>query len=297
MKTNRNLRLCLIALLLAAGSAVNAQQSDREITTSATPDSIAYLGVATESIDRIVAKQLKITPGQGLVVLHIDTNSAAAASLHEYDIILKLGDQMLVNQPQLATLVAAKQPGDEISLEVMRAGKRQLVKVVLGERELEDILPKIDLRSPHIETFVVGPDGPMDVDSMQKALHELFSRTGSRAASMTNIQATTVDVDVRGLGGGTSQSIRFGSSAMTMTLIDGDADASATLSESDGEQHLLIKDLDDNVIYDKPVTDDTRDELPAKYRDIFDRLLRMRSNTQIKAGTGLPTFTRDGIPL
>lgn len=58
---------------------------------------------------------------------------AEAAGLRNFDVLWKMGDQMLVNESQLAVLLRLIKPGDEISLSGFRAGRPIEVKLKLGE--------------------------------------------------------------------------------------------------------------------------------------------------------------------
>ena len=156
--------------------------------------------------------------------------------------------------------------------------------------------PNIALQSPRIQTLFMGPDGPMDVDSIEQALKELLSKNDRLFGNVTNILNTTVELDVDDMDGN-SHTMSFGSSALTMTMIDSEAGATATLSESEGKQTLVMKDLDGTVIHEGPVTDSTRAELPKEYRNLFDRLKKMRAKTDIKTGTHFESSTPNGVSM
>ena len=94
----------------------------------------AWLGLQISKPDPTLTAQLPtLPPGIGFVVRTIDANGPAAeAGLREFDILWKLGDQMLVNEAQLATLLALKRPGEEVTLEGFRAGQPQAFTLKLG---------------------------------------------------------------------------------------------------------------------------------------------------------------------
>ena len=62
-----------------------------------------------------------------------DGGPAQAAGLTEFDLLWKIGDQMLVNEAQLATLLRLSKPGEEVILAGFRGGKPLEVKLKLGE--------------------------------------------------------------------------------------------------------------------------------------------------------------------
>lgn len=104
----------------------------------------AFLGVATSAPTTVLREQLKLAPGMGLVVDVVEKDSPAEqAGIRQYDVLTKVGDQLLVNAEQLAVLVRTHKPGEEIDLTVVRGGAATVLKARLVERELtplEDLL-------------------------------------------------------------------------------------------------------------------------------------------------------------
>jgi|GEM_PF-1293458 len=97
----------------------------------------AFLGVTTSPVTAALRDQLNIAKGMGLLVELVEKDSPAeAAGIKKHDILLKLGDQQIVNAEQFAVLVRSKKPGDEVTLTIMREGKTQELKAKLAEKEL-----------------------------------------------------------------------------------------------------------------------------------------------------------------
>lgn len=94
----------------------------------------AWLGLRVTKPDESMTAHIPGLPGgTGFVVASVEGGGPAeAAGLAEYDLLWKLGDQMLVNEAQLATLLRLFQPGEEIILAVFRAGKPLEIKLKLG---------------------------------------------------------------------------------------------------------------------------------------------------------------------
>lgn len=94
----------------------------------------AWLGLRLVKPDEMITAHVpSLPPGIGFVVKMIDEGGPAqAAGLKELDLLWKLGDQMLVNEAQLAALLRLSKPGDEIVLSGFRAGKPLEVKLKLG---------------------------------------------------------------------------------------------------------------------------------------------------------------------
>ena len=95
----------------------------------------AWLGLQVAKPDAtITAHMPSLPPGIGFVIKSLDERGPAqAAGLQELDLLWKLGDQMLVNEGQLAALLRLAKPGDEITLSGFRAGQPLEVKLKLGE--------------------------------------------------------------------------------------------------------------------------------------------------------------------
>lgn len=94
----------------------------------------AWLGLQVSKPDETVSAHVpSLPPGMGFLVKSIDENGPAeAAGLRELDLIARIGDQMLVNEAQLAALLRLSQPGEEIVISGYRGGKPLEVTLKLG---------------------------------------------------------------------------------------------------------------------------------------------------------------------
>ena len=95
----------------------------------------AWLGLRVSKPDETVTAHLpSLPPGVGFLIKKIDAGGPAElAGLREFDLVWKLGDQILVNEGQLAALLRLSKPGDEISLATFRAGQSVDIKLKLGQ--------------------------------------------------------------------------------------------------------------------------------------------------------------------
>jgi C-terminal processing protease CtpA/Prc len=90
------------------------------------------LGVHVSQVSQALRKQLKLPEGVGLLVEHVvDGSAAATAGLQRYDVLHKLGDQLLINPGQLAVLVRMHEPESKVTLSVIRDGEVVAVEAVL----------------------------------------------------------------------------------------------------------------------------------------------------------------------
>ncbi len=157
------MKLGLITLLIL--SQISAAGADPAAPPApfCSPAPHAWLGLKVDKPDEtVIAHVPSLPPGIGFLVRSIDAGGPAeAAGLRELDLLWKLGDQMLVNEAQLATLLRLKQPGERIALSGFRGGQPLEVKLILGEAPISH---------PHftgemIESAIMPStcDGPMRV--------------------------------------------------------------------------------------------------------------------------------------
>ena len=106
---------------------------------------IAYLGVYTSKVNPSLSHQLKLTENLYLSVERVEKGSPAEkAGIQQFDILLQLDDQILINSEQLKYLVRSKKPQDKITLTFLRRGDKKNTSLVLGginkpiEKELDN---------------------------------------------------------------------------------------------------------------------------------------------------------------
>ena len=129
----------LIAAFLVAQALLSAGEPTESKAPGPMPMSAraprAWLGLRVVKPDETITAQVPSLPqGLGFVVKSIDEGGPAqAAGLLEQDLLWKIGDQMLVNEAQLAALLRLSQPGQEVAISGFRGGKPLEVKLKLGE--------------------------------------------------------------------------------------------------------------------------------------------------------------------
>lgn len=97
----------------------------------------ATLGIGVEPLPQVLTSHLPdvIGKGRGILVANVSENSPASkAGLRKYDVLVRYDDQDLYSPEQLVKRVRNDQPGSEVELEYVRAGKLHTVKVKLGEK-------------------------------------------------------------------------------------------------------------------------------------------------------------------
>lgn len=94
----------------------------------------AWLGLEVSKPDETITAHLpELPPGFGFVVRSIEKDGPAdQGGLKQLDVLWKFGDQMLVNESQLACLLRLAEPGEEVTLSCFRSGRPIEIKVKLG---------------------------------------------------------------------------------------------------------------------------------------------------------------------
>jgi S1-C subfamily serine protease len=126
--------ICLV-LLMVLGAGLLSAQADQ-----------AWLGLKLEVVETADAKKLGIDGG--LKVTRVDANSPAAeAGVEIGDILLSAGEDTLTTIEQMKTIMAAKRPGDILSLGVRRNnGRNEPMMITLGSVADKDDKFKDDAR-------------------------------------------------------------------------------------------------------------------------------------------------------
>ena len=94
----------------------------------------ARLGVAIQEVNQTLAESFGLDKPEGALVTSVDKNGpAASAGLKSGDVIRKLNGQPVVASGDLPAMVGQAMPGDKVTLEIWRQGKREEVSATLGD--------------------------------------------------------------------------------------------------------------------------------------------------------------------
>ncbi len=123
------------------------------------------IGLTTEQVPLPVAKQLTIDAEQAVMVSNVTLGLAAEkAGLRAYDVIVKLDGTAPVTQQTLRRRVAECEPGEPITLRVIRAGESREIRV-FAERAV-DTSVIIDPAKISIQALVTAPTIKVGVPSV-----------------------------------------------------------------------------------------------------------------------------------
>ncbi len=102
-----------------------------------------WLGVSLAPVPLALSTQLALPNKQGVMVESVVLGSPAEKSgLTRFDIVLSFNNQKLFSPQQLAQLVSAAKPDDEVTLSIIRAGVKQDIKVKLGRNVAAQRMPQ-----------------------------------------------------------------------------------------------------------------------------------------------------------
>lgn len=194
-----------------------------------------WLGLRVAKPDETVTAHLPSLPqGFGFVIASVDAGGPAqAAGLVEYDIIWKMGDQMLVNEAQLAALLRLSKAGDAVVISGFRAGKPLEVKLTLGEVQA----PQKPFSGDLVESAIMpgACSGPMRLINVADKTAS-FSTDDSRAVVRRNGEFFEVKIS------GVSDAVIFEGSISS-------ADDLAQIPESwQRRVHVLCRTLDQALV-------------------------------------------------
>ena len=95
----------------------------------------AGLGIGPRDITPEIARYFRLPIEEGVVVLSVAPNSAAArAGIEVEDFIVGVDGQKIDSTTALQRILRAKRPGDTVTVDIVRGTERRKVSVRLGER-------------------------------------------------------------------------------------------------------------------------------------------------------------------
>lgn len=255
MKSRIALLTLATAALVSAPAALHAADSEDAPAAVAPDNRPVYVGVELIPVDAPTRALFKLPAAGGLLVIGVAPESPADGKLGQGDILVKLGDQLLVNREQLRTLLRAKKSGDEATFEVARGGRTESVVVKLaaapGFPEAAGITPfpgggaEELLRRLNERTRGMMRDSGLDRDFLSGAL-------GNASVSVSGD-----DSDATGFHITTSRSV---------TRPEGQV----TVVRRDGKKSVTVKDAGGKTLVEGELTDALRAKLPDWAKETVD---------------------------
>jgi membrane-associated protease RseP (regulator of RpoE activity) len=163
-----------------AGTDENKPHDDRSHAARPSPRGkpTPFIGVLTSSVSPEVRAQLGLPEGFGVQVVEVMPESPAKeAGVKVHDILVKFGDQQLVNMEQLQALVRSRNKGDEVTLAVISGGKESTVTVRIGEQMMPERPEEPRRSGPRFfQPGMVSPGGRMQPGMPTNNLQESVER-------------------------------------------------------------------------------------------------------------------------
>jgi len=220
-----------------------------------------WLGVNIGRVSEVTAAQLGLSAGTGLVVEHVVENSPAEkAGVKRFDILTAIEDQILVNPDQLQVLVASKEDGEQVSVTLLRGGKRRSIDVSLEKHAPESLhidLADVDVLVDRKRERVVG-GWLSDTGLSEGVLDELIWKGKVRG-------------DVGPLH---SRTIQIGNA---VTVLKDDS-GTYHLREEDGKKHLRFEDVAGKIVFEGLYDEDSSKSLP---KGVIQKLKSLRVPEEI----------------
>ncbi len=121
---------------IGIGFAIPINQASAILTSLVETGTVqrGYLGVNIGEVTSDVAQALGLSKDQrGVIITNLPKDSPAAkAGLERSDVVVAIGGREVVSPQQLRNAVAAKAPGAEVEVKVLREGKERTFTVKLG---------------------------------------------------------------------------------------------------------------------------------------------------------------------
>lgn len=96
-----------------------------------------FIGIGLQDISRSAADALDLPSTEGVLVREVEPGTPAEkAGVKIGDVITGFNGKKVVNGQALMMMVAAEEPGQEITLEILREGKRLSKNLTLADRDL-----------------------------------------------------------------------------------------------------------------------------------------------------------------
>ena len=142
----------------------------------------AWLGVGLQPMTQDLAKKFGVDENEGVLVNEVfERDPAALAGIKPGDVITKV-DGALVDTPnKLSRLVAALEPGATTNVEVVRDGKRIMLKVALSERRDTVITASLPQTKSDLKLGI-------DVQDLTAGLAEKFHLKESRGVLISKVE-------------------------------------------------------------------------------------------------------------
>lgn len=160
----------------------------------------ARLGVTTQEVNQALADSFKLDKPEGALVSNVDKGSPGdSAGLRTGDIIRRVNGQTIQRSGDLPAVIGSATPGEKLSLEIWRQGKREELTARLGDAG------DTSTRLTHAEGEVTRDKLGLALRSLQPQekrdtglTHGLLIEDAGGPAALAGVQAGDVLIAVNG---------------------------------------------------------------------------------------------------
>ena len=309
MKTK--LRL-LTALAAALGSALATAEDERrpepppQVRRPDAPRSpdrpapmlrpAAFLGLATSPVPPVLAAQLGLPEGFGLVVEEVMPDSPAGkAGVQRFDVLRLFNDQQLVDPGQLATLVRAQEKDADVTLTLLRKGQEQKLGMKIVERPMPAQRPFPGPTGEMKEQLDRLKEGVGDgtrrlqeqARDFEKRLREYQERLknwrggpGAEMPKPPEFQPSVEPGDVRPGGAAPGRRLESRSTTANAKVLMKDDSGEIEVTSTDGRRHLIAKNAKGETVFDGPI--DTPEQVRALPEDLRKKVEAIEVRTKVE---------------
>jgi hypothetical protein len=270
-----------------------------------------FLGIATSPVPPVLASQLNLPEGFGLVVEEIVPDSpAATAGVQKNDVLKLFNDQQLTEPGQLAKLVQAAGRDTEVTLTVMRKGQEQKLRVKISEttRPEQRGLPQIEEWARRFGRDLDSARGELPpLDDMRRGIEEKLRavteeakraeekirdmvRRAEEGAKRLEEPRRTPDAETPATPvrprlrrdpqrGDESRNENF-STHVTAKMVMKDESGEIQITETDGHRVLVAKDPKGVETFNGPI--DTEEQMKALPDELRKKVESMKVRTEVK---------------
>jgi membrane-associated protease RseP (regulator of RpoE activity) len=199
----------------------------------------ADIGVATKPLDANQADTLGILDDSGFIVTEVFNDTPGAAlGLVRKDIITTLNEKPVFSVTDFARLVAATcAPNDEVTVGWLRDGEKMSGQTTL------------------------------DKTATKEELQERYENRGVQVGSF-GIKVDSLTSDIMTLGRNSS-----GISFSAVYSVKNEHGSVTAKPADNGKKHVVIKDNDDNIVFDDTISPAEVDRVPEQYRETTSQVL------------------------
>ncbi len=238
----------------------------------------AFLGIVTSDIPEILAEHLDLKADGGIIVRSLMPDGPAAkAGIAVHDVITRFGDQAIHSPADISKWVAARKPGDMVTLDLIHKGKASKINVTLSNRpagvaatapqpmdplDLEEFPKEL---ADRIRGAIEGNIGALDLDAGNDPAAQIPPAMGDALKEMKKQMEKALGAPPVMNGGG----IHLQGGTVRMRDLEGSVEVKA----NDGSKEVTLRDKADKVIWTGPWdTDQDKAAAPADVRKRVENL-------------------------